>query len=67
MQGAKSIIENQSQEDSIEKGDIRKILTQKKNMIKNIRKILNKKEGTKKTNILTIPNETENMKEQIRG
>ena len=67
MQGAKGIIENQSQEDSIEKGDIRKILTQKKNMIKNIRKILNKKEGTKKTNILTIPNETENMKEQIRG
>ena len=67
MQGAKGIIENQSQEDSIEKGDIRKSLTQKKNMIKNIRKILNKKEGTKKTNILTIPNETENMKEQIRG
>ena len=74
----RDIIEIHSQEDSIKKGnirkilnnkknvkkrDIRKILSQRKNMKKrNLGKILNKKEDMKKIYIWTIPDEKENMK-----
>ena len=54
--------ETQSQDDSIEKGNIKKILNKRKNMKKrNIKKTLNEQENVKKK--ATIPNEKENMKE----
>ena len=72
------IIEIHSQEESIEKGnirkilnnkknvkkrDVRKILSQRKNMKKgNIGKILNKKQYMKKIYIWTIPDEEKNLK-----
>ena len=49
----RDIIEIQSQENSIEKG--------------NTRKILNKKENMKKANMMKILNKNENINKQIRG
>ena len=57
--------ETQSQDDSIEKGNIKKILNKKKNMKKRIiRKILSQKKNIKKRNIKKTLNEQENMKKK---
>ena len=64
----RDIIEIQSQENSIEKGNTRKILNKKENMKKNkYAENLQRKREHKKANMMKILNKNENIKKQIRG